>query len=34
VGADILLLKGAQNIVVDAVLDLGGVSVKVASKSP
>ena len=34
VGADILLLKGPQNIVVDAVLDLGGVSVKVASKSP
>jgi hypothetical protein len=34
VGADILLLKGPQNIVVDAVLDLGGVSVKVASKGP
>ena len=28
VGADILLLKGPKNIVVDAILDLGGLKAK------
>ena len=32
VGADILLLKGPQNIVVDAILDLGGLKAKEGKK--